>query len=154
MASSHNLDGIGGYGFDTLYASSTSPSTTDITMAEATTDTVMSDATGDDPPGSDEDLSTHKVIYDPIVDQSWLLKCHSTDLTRPQLCTCLSFANTQELHQWEQALDTPRRRSAIHGWVIRQPLLYIIFGVEEILKILCNANGPTLSLQKIERIKR
>ena len=45
-------------------------------MADATTDVLMSDAAGD------EDLSTHRVIIDPLVDQSWLLKCRSTDLTR------------------------------------------------------------------------
>ena len=158
MTNPQNLDGIGEYGFDTLYVSSTNPSTTDITVADATTDIVMSDATADDEYRGDEDLFTYNVIYDPIVDQSWLLKCYSTDLTRLQLCIYLSFANTQKLCEWEcQALEPPRARSVIGGWVTHQcrhPLLYITFGVEEILKILCDANGSILALQKIERAKR
>ena len=117
-------------------ASSTNPSTADITVTDATAGIVMSDATVHDEYSGDEDLSTYNVIYDPIVDQSWLLKCYSTDLTRLQLCIYLSFANTQKLCEWEcQALEPPRARSVIDGWVTRQcrqPLLYITFGVEEI----------------------
>lgn len=82
------------------------------------------------------------------------IKCRSTHLSRPQLCTYLSFATTQDLQNWEQ--QDPKRSRTISGWISQHcPPNHIAFPVEEVVKAICTAHGPpTVSLQNIEKPPR
>jgi hypothetical protein len=41
----------------------------------------------------------------------------------------------------------------VENWISRQPSPYITFGVEQVLRIMYNANGPIIALKQIETQK-